>query len=519
VSADSLEPFAGASLLPITSSRKVVRNVLLNGASQSWSIVVSLITVPIVLRGIGPAAYGVFVLAWLVVGYAALFDLGLTAATVRAIAIQRALGDYESLQRTVETAVSALIGISVPGAIALLLITQIGARLVLHLPPQLENDALFISAVIAAAFAFNACMTIFLAVVLALQQFRLVAAQAMLVSTVTAISQIAIVSAGLGLRWLVLASFAIFALSLVIFVVPARRLLPGVSFRPRFHLDTFRALVQFGSARFAGQILLQVAYGVDRLVIAAFQPITVVTYYSVPLSITQKFVLLQATLGQAFFPSASELHGVRRQAQLRLLYLDVIKLVIVVTLPLAVLVAGFAWPILDAWLGPAFADQSFRILAALAVSYGLVALTIVPVQASDATGHVRWTLVFASISAAVTATLALILVRSFGAIGAAIAISIGVGITGLVFTYVVQRWLLGLPLKVMLRYAVIRPTVAAVGLAIYCWVVSPHVLGVVQVLGAMFVGILVYGALTILTRTWTKREWSLLRTFARTKNA
>jgi O-antigen/teichoic acid export membrane protein len=512
VSAEGLDPFVRASPIPLTSRRRVARNLLLTGGSQAWSIAISLITVRIVVHGIGPAAYGVYVLAWLVVGYAALFDLGLTTATVRAIAVQRALGDYESLQRTVGTSVAALLAISVPGALVLLVITQIGTRLLLHLPDGLENDALFVFAVVAIAFAFNACMTIFLAVVLALQQFRLIAMQTVLVSTATAIAQIAIVRAGLGLRWLVVASFAIFAVSMVILVLPARRLLPGVSFRPRFHRATFRELVRFGSARFAGQILLQMAYGVDRLAIAVLQPITVVTYYSVPLSITQKFVLLQTAFGQTFFPSASELHGVKNQDQLRLLYLDITKLVVVVTLPLVVLVAGFAWPILDSWLGQSFADHSSHILAGLALAYGLVALTIVPAQVSDATGHVRWTLAFAAAAATVTTLSALLLVHLVGAIGAAVAVAIGVGGLGLVFAYLVQRLVLGLALAQVFRYAFIRPAIAAAGLGIFCLVVSSHVRGIGPVLAALAFGLVVYGVLTIVTRTWTTRELALLRT-------
>ncbi|TMF20471.1 MAG: flippase [Chloroflexi bacterium] len=499
---------------PMTGGRRVATNVLFNVASQVWLTLLVIVTVPIVLHRVGPAAYGVFVLASLLLGYTALLDLGLTPAVVRSIAVHNARGDRVRLERVLGTALSLLIGLAIVGGGLIALVTPAAVRSVLHVPDALQADARFVLYVAAAGFACNMVLLLFVAIAQGLQRLDLFASRTLALGTVTAIGQVLVVTLGGGLRGLALVTIAINVLSLVVFMLVSRRLLPGIRVRPRLDRSAVGELARFGSMKFLNQAAVQVIFHVDRLIVAAFLPIAAVSYYGVPVSMCQKFVLVQQGITGAFFPAASELHALHDERRLQRLYLSAAKLGVVALIPLAILPSLLAWPILDAWIGPAFADNSAQILAVLALAYGLVAVSAVSGFAADATGHPDWNAGLTIASAVVNLTLTLLLVPRIGAVGAAIALLVTGAFLLVTMNYAVQRWLLRIEPRTALVQLVLRPGLAAAGLVLYGLLLAPRVRGLLPVLLALAIGFLLYAILTVLLGVWNQAELAVARSIA-----
>ena len=498
---------------PITGGRRVATNVLFNVGSQVWLTLLVIVTVPIVLHRIGPAAYGVFVLASLLLGYTALLDLGLTPAVVRSIAIHNASDNQARLEQVLGTALSLLIVLALIGASLLVLVTPLAVGSILHVPVALQGDARFVLYVAAGGFACNMVLLLFVGIAQGLQRMDLFASRTLALGTATAVAQVMAVLLGGGLRWLALVTIAINVLSLLVFMIVARRLLPRVRVRPRFDRSALGELARFGSFKFLNQAAVQVIFHVDRLIVAAFLPIAAVSYYGVPVSMCQKFILVQQGITGAFFPAASELHALKDERRLQRLYLSAAKLGVVALTPLAILPSLLAWPILDAWIGPAFADKSAPILAVLALAYGLIAVSAVSGFAADATGHPDWNAGLTIASAVVNLTLTLILVPRIGAVGAAVALLINGVFLLVTMNYAVQRWLLRIEPADALKL-LIRPALAAAGLVGYALVIGPRVRGLLPVLAALVVGFVLYGALTLLLGVWNQDELSVARSIA-----
>jgi O-antigen/teichoic acid export membrane protein len=499
----------------MSGGRRVARNVLFNVVSQLWLTLLVIVSVPIVLHGIGAPAYGVFVLASVVLGYTALLDLGLTPALVRSVAVHQARGNPVRLEAVAGTALSLLIVLGLVVGALIALLTPFAVQSVLHLPRALWSDARFVLYVAAVGFACNMVLLLFVAIAQGLQRLDLFASRTLVLGTLTAVGQILVVRLGGGLRGLAIVTIAVNVLSLVVFLFVVRRLLPGVSFRPRFDRSAFHELVGFGSMKFLNQVAVQGIFHVDRLIVAAFVPIAVVSYYSVPVSMCQKFVLVQQAVTNALFPAASELHTLGETERLRRLYLSAAKLGLVALLPVTILPSILALPILEVWIGPAFAAASAPILTVLAIAYGVVAASAVAGVTADATGHPDWSAAVNLAAAAVNITLMFILVPRFGAVGAAYAL-LATGLALLVAqTWVVHRWIVRVSPMQLVRQALLRPLAAGVVLAVYAFLLVSHLHHLLLVLAALAVGAALYLGATFVFRVWDERELALLRSMIR----
>jgi O-antigen/teichoic acid export membrane protein len=174
-----------------------------------------------------------------------------------------------------------------------------------------------------------------------------------------------------------------------------------------------------------------------------------------------------------------------------------------------------ALPILEVWIGPAFAAASAPILTVLAIAYGVVAASAVAGVTADATGHPNWSAAVNLGAAAVNITLMFILVPHFGAVGAAYALLVtGLGLLVTV-TWVVHRWIVRVSLVQLVRQALVRPFAAGAALALYAWLISSHLHHVLVVLAALAIGGVLYLGATFVFRVWDERELALLRSMIR----
>jgi O-antigen/teichoic acid export membrane protein len=490
--------------------RRIGSNIVFSGLGRAWSALLLFVTVPIVVHGIGTSAYGIFTLVSVILGYVAFLDFGLTASVVRSVSRHSSTGDRAALESAIGTAFTLLIALGALGAVAIVLVSPLVADVLLHVPTRLRPDALFAFQIAGLGFGLNMMLVVFAGIVQGLQRLDIFALRSIVLSTLTSAAQIAAVLLGGGLRALVIVTVIVSAIGFVIFLVAARRLLPDISLRPRFKRSSAGELAGFGLFRFINQASGQVTTQFDPIVIGIFQPISAVGYYAVPLALTQTFHVVQDSVATAYFPAAVEIHGRGDAEREKALYIASLKLVLVAMLFLMIVSVGYARPIMTAWVGASVAAQAASIFAVLAVGYGLSALIGTPAQASDATGHQRWTAGFAVASALLQLGLALILVPRLGPIGAAIAVVINTVTQGLVFVLLVQYRFLKIGLITVFTRALVRPLLAGLGLLVLVLLTRDHAGSTVALLACLAGGLVVYGVLTLTLRVWSGQEMRVL---------
>src|SRR5438552_12548486 len=87
----------------LTSGRLLVRNTVWNLVGGGAPMVVAIFCIPILIRGLGKERFGVLTLAWALIGYASLFDLGLGRALTQLVAKKLGRGEDHEIPALVWT--------------------------------------------------------------------------------------------------------------------------------------------------------------------------------------------------------------------------------------------------------------------------------------------------------------------------------------------------------------------------------------------------------------------------------
>lgn len=115
----------------------------------------------------------------------------------------------------------------------------------------------------------------------------------------------------------------------------------------------------------------------DRFFISALVSVAAVAYYATPYEVVTKFLLLPSAIMGVMFPAFSASFEQDSQ-RAEVLFRRSVKSLLLVLFPLMLCTVALAQDGLKLWLGPEFAQHSFRVLQLLAVGVFLNSLAQVP---------------------------------------------------------------------------------------------------------------------------------------------
>ena len=455
----------------------LARNITYNFLAQLWFLVLPLAVSPYFVHQLGLEKYGVLSLVTTVVGYLAVLDLGMGTATTKFLADHYVERDVSAISKVIGTSIVIYSALGVLGTLGIIALATTLIRHVLHVPPELTSETLTVFYISALGFLVNMPLTVFGAVPAALQRFDILVKQNLAFGTTTVASQVLLLALGHSLEALVLASVVISALGIAVFVVISRRLLPGVSFRPRFDASAARQVLSFSVLKVFSTLSGQVVFQLDRLLIASFLPLASVSYYAIPLALAQKIIFVVPNITTAVFPAISQFR--LRENGVPDLYVRVLKMVALLVLPMTVVLVVFAKPILTLWMGAEVAAHSSAALRVLAVAFLVVSYAAVPGTFVEALGRPGIPAFFATVSAVVNLSITLLLIPRVGILGPAIALLVNGVITVPLFLDRAHRKVLQIKNWTVIRQGILRPLLAASLLFLFCSALSRYAIGLV----------------------------------------
>ncbi|HOK59114.1 MAG TPA: flippase [Methanothrix sp.] len=408
----------------------IARNALLNLIGQAVPLLVGVVTIPFVVRGLGTDRFGLLSLAWVVLGYFTIFDLGLGRATTKYVAEALGRGEDDQVPRIVWTSVTVQVVIGAVGALALMGITDLLVERILNIPPELVGEARDTFHILALSIPVALVSGSFRGVLEASQRFDLLNAIKIPTSSMTFLLPLLGVYLGLSLPGIVTLILVASMTTLMVYVALDVRIFPELR-RYSSSFALFSSLFAFGGWVTVSGVIGPILVYLDRFLIGSMLTMSAVAYYTAPYEAVTRMWVIPSSMTMALFPAFSTLEGIKERTKLGMLFARSIKYVLLILGPMIVLIALFARNILQIWLGSDFAMESTLAMQILAIGVLVNSLAHTPFALLQGTGRPDIPAKFHMIELPIYLCVAWILVGSFGIAGAAAAWTLRIGLDAL----------------------------------------------------------------------------------------
>jgi len=431
----------------------------------AWVVpaIAAFVSVPIMVRGLGPDAYGLMALVAALTGYLGLVDMGLGQALVRYVSYYRALDQGRPMFAIVRV---ALLWFTAAGAVAgafLFAAAPWLAKDLLHVSAGLLPTAVIVIRLSAFNLVLGLMMSVGTAVPVSFLRYDIAAGMTGVFSTAGWIGPAVMVVLGYGIIGIVCFYIASNVLAIVLYLYFGRRLFRSVrrDAGPEW-LEIRRTVLSFAGLVAANRIGSTVATQTNRLMVGIVSGTAAAAYYQVPNVLASKVTDLLSRIAQVLFPTGAALIARNDYDGLRALYFRSSRLLFLLNCSAAMAMAVYAQPLLRYWVSPLYAQKGSLALVLFMTTQAINA-------ASLAVGFLSWSaakagvnLTFSLLNSGINLLAIYPLASRFGVSGAA-----GAGLLGALvvpfFIHYVDRHILDVSSLSVLRRCYL-PTAAGAAL-------------------------------------------------------
>ncbi len=449
----------------VATPNRTLRNVLWNWGTLACTIAVTFLLSPYVVRSLGNASYGLWVLLGSLVGYLGLLDFGVRSAVTRYVAKLHAEAADADASRIASTAVAIF---SIMGAAAVVgaAVLAAGVGHWFEIPSAHWTTARIVLILSALSVAVSLLGGVFGGIIVGLQRFDVNGQIEISVVILRAAATYFALRAGFGLVALAVLQLASSLARTGVSGWFARRLYPGlrlrlgvwdpVAFRQIFSFSFYTSLLVLSSSL--------ILYS-DSVVIGAFLPVAAVTFFAIAANLTNHARAPISGIVYPLTPRTSALQG-RGLDQVRDLMVGSSRMSTLLILPIAVTFFLRGEAFIGLWMGRQYAETSGQILRIL--SFALVSWTTMQATLHTAMGLSRHKglVPFSLAESLLNLGLSVLWVRQIGLTG----VAWGTTLPSLVSALLVMPWyarrLVGVPLLEYWFQVWLRPALAVIPFAV-----------------------------------------------------
>ncbi len=473
--------------------RKLLSNTGFNILGILVSSLIALVVTPLLLSYLGSEWFGVWALFGIVLAASQLMDFGLGRALVRNIAHYRALGQWSSISQDFNSSLWPLF-------VALLLLTIIGWSLAplmaawLGVPSGLHETATPVLRLLMLSLLPVGIGLLLGAPLEGAQQMAYTSGALTLNRLLFAIGVVLTITLDWGLAGVAWAYLAATWIQLMALALATVRVTPTLRFTPRLarRANLSRDL-RFGTKVLATALIALAFTATNKIILARWVGLDSVAYFELASVIALQLFAFAMAMSRALYPALVAVQAERGWAELRRLFGQALRLLVLFTAPAAAILIALAMPFVGVWLDEMSAE-AVRSLQWLVGAWSIAAIATAAAVGFSAIGRPGWGTVFSAYNAILNLVLALLLTPIWGLWGVVAANVVAVSSSALLTLWLFSR-LIDMDSRSLIF--VLSPeilawtTVLAVGLA---WVggrVTPQSLIGVAMLAGFY--LLVYG--------------------------
>jgi O-antigen/teichoic acid export membrane protein len=448
------------------SPASLTRNVLWNFAGQIAPLLAAVFAIPALIKGMGVDRFALLTLAWMVIGYFSLFDLGLGRALIKLVSEKLGEGRSTEIPELVWTALWLMTLLGIAGAAVMFVLNGWLVTGVLKIPAVLQEEASSTFRLLAWSVPVVILTTGLRGILEAYRRFDLVNMVRMPMGVLTFVAPVAVLPFSHRLDIVVLVLLALRVLICIVHAVQCEMVLPGLLRRVSYSSRLVRPMLGFGGWMTVSNVVSPIMVSMDRFLIGSMLGLAAVAYYVTPYEIVTKLLVIPGALVGVLFPMFSaSLAGDRPQAVA--LFSRSVCWLFLALFPVILVAVVFASEGLRLWLSEEFALNGTTVLQLLAVGVLFNSLAHIPFAFVQGAGRADLTAKLHLAELPFYLLLLWVFMNQWGIVGAAAAWTLRVAVDA-VALFVMSAWLetdLGRTLKQDALMFVPALAVLAVG----CW--------------------------------------------------
>jgi O-antigen/teichoic acid export membrane protein len=406
--------------LHLTSGRLLARNTVWNLLGNGAPLLVAVFSIPILIQTLGKDRFGILALAWALIGYASLFDIGLGRALTQLVARKLGAGEEREIPALVWTSLLLMLALGASGAVVVFAISPWLVHRVLKVPEVLQPETLRAFYLLGLSIPLVIVTAGLRGLLEAHQRFKLVNFLRIPMGVFTFVGPLLVLPFSNGLvpvvGILVAGRFA----GCMAHAWVCSGVVPELHRRISWQSSSVGPLLRFGGWMTVTNIIGPLMVTSDRFLIGALVSVTAVAYYATPFEVVSKLLLVPIGVVGVMFPAFSVSFANDRN-RTALLYGRSVKYILLALFPITLLIVALAHNGLALWLGADFAGHSTHVAQWLAIGVLANGLALVPISFVQGIGRPDLTAKLHLIELPLYFGMLCWLIRADGIEGAAIA--------------------------------------------------------------------------------------------------
>ena len=425
----------------LTSTGLLARNTTLNLVTEGWIFLVLIFAIPKLVFYLGETSFGLFSIVWVVVGYLAFLDIGVSSATTKFTSEYLAKHDGSQIGTLIRTALAAnaVMGV-IAGAVAVT-IAPFLIRYAFKIPEPMHKEAFAVFVSVAFALPVLLIQGVLRAALSSYQRFdwiNLVNGSAISLQWVL---MTFLAWRGSGVVTVVWVTVLARMVMVAFYAYLLPRLVPDVYANFAFCWETLWRLLHFGVWVSVSQVMSPILVYLDRMMIAALISLQAVTVYTIPTEIFNRMGILPSCLMATLFPAFSH-HGSFgvQTGQMTRLFNFTTRYLVFIMFPIVGLLFVDARDILAVWMGPTFSVEGTYVLQILALGALVNVLARLPYGAVQAVGRPDITGKIHMLELPIYIVLCLLLIPRWGLAGAALACTVRLSLDAILMFWAANKY-------------------------------------------------------------------------------